>query len=98
MLDIADTAAIEVSKVQRARYAVWDAAQAKRWGPTRSEEYRSRARVCWHTARELRRYVIEHGWHLNQDDIDLSLEHAADLRKEAAEHVRTARRIQRGLL
>lgn len=55
--------------------------------------HRSRARTCWHEAVKLRRYIITHGWNFNQDQTDQLIEEAADLRKEAAAHVRQSRRI-----
>lgn len=60
----------------------------------RIADHRSRARVCWQTARSLRKYAREHAWHMSQDDIAYSLEHAQELRKEAASHVRDARRAE----
>lgn len=57
-------------------------------------DHRSRARSCWQTARNLRRYVRDHAWHMIADDITATLEHAQDLRKAAAAHVRAARTNQ----
>jgi hypothetical protein len=57
--------------------------------------HRSSARACWRSARQLRRYVQEHSWHLDQDDIDATLAHAQSLRKDAAEHLRRGKEALR---
>lgn len=57
-----------------------------------AEHHRSQASSCWHQARQLRKFVAEHDWHMSADDIERSLEMAADLRKDAYEHLLQAKR------